>query len=90
MKQDKIDKLILDCYVELFDRSTPRGDFVKLMDNASINEIGEKEIPFMDYELESDVFTNILEKYASQMKPRYKQQLFRTTILLGCSPKHKI
>ena len=90
MKQDKIDKLILDCYVELFDRSTPRGDFVKLMDGASINEYGQKEIPFMDYELEADVFTEILDKYASRMRPKYKQRAFKTTILLGCSPKHKI
>lgn len=85
----KIDKIILECYTELFANSTPKGDFMDMYNNASINERGEKEIPFMDYEIDGDTLYAVINSYTTQIKPKYLRQKFMTTILLGCSPRIK-
>lgn len=86
---DKIDKLIHDCYVELFKNAEPSADFDELVENATINERGQKEIPFMDYEIDPELHDEIVEKYTKKVTPKYKQQAFKTTIMLGCGPKYK-
>ena len=50
MKQNKIDDALFDCYRELFANSTPKGDFDQLVEDATVNDRGQKEIPFDDYE----------------------------------------
>lgn len=87
MKQTTIEKRVWNCYRELFANATPKGDFDKLVENATINERGEKEIPFMDYSLDEKTFMEILDKHAKKFRPKYMQKKFRTEILLGCSPK---
>ena len=87
---NKTDKLIMDCYRELFANSEPKADFDELMANATINEHGQKEIPFTDYEIKPDKFNEILDKYKNQIKPKRKRQMFENTINLGCSPKFKV
>ena len=90
MKQDKIEQAILECYTELFANATPYADFNKLMEEASVNEFGQKEIPFMGYEIEEDIAENIIADIIKTYKLRHwTKKAFRTTILLGCSPKFK-
>jgi len=85
----KEEQLIMDCYRELFRESTPIGDFDELVENATVNERGEKEIPFNDYEINDALLYGIIDKYAKQIKPKWRKVAFRNTILLGCSPKSK-
>ena len=87
MTTKKEDQIILDCYCELFKKSTPSADFNELMENATINDRGEKEIPFMDYEIDDELLIEIVDKYAKQFKTKWKKKAFSTTIFLGCSPK---
>lgn len=89
MTNKKIDQLIHDCYVELYKNSTPSCDFDQLVKEAKLNERGQKIIPFDDYEISNAMFWSIVNKYASLVRPKYKQQMFKNTILLGCSPKTK-
>jgi len=88
-KADKEEKLIRDCYRELFANSEPSADFDALMENATINNRGEKEIPFMDHEIEDVLLYKIIDKYAKQLKPKWERRRFKNSILLGCSPKTK-
>ena len=83
----KEEQLMMDCYRELFAKSNPVGDFDKLLAEATINQRGEKEIPFNDYEIDDTLFREIIDKYANQIYPKWKRMRFRNTIFLGCSPK---
>lgn len=87
----KEEKAIHYCYCELFKNATPSADFNELLKNAKINKLGEKEIPFNDYEIEQEKLDEIIEKSIKKFnfKSNYYKQLFRNTIYLGCSPRKK-
>lgn len=91
-KKKRIENAMLDCYRELFAKSTPKGDFDKLMEEASTNEFGQKVIPFMDYEIDEKDFDTILQKYIEDKLlklSKYEKRGFSISIHLGCSPKFK-
>jgi len=85
----KDEQIIWDCYRELFASSQPQGDFDELVENATINKRGQKEIPFMDYEIDETTLFKIIDKYKKKFKHNWKKRAFQTEILLGCSPKSK-
>ena len=85
----KEEKLLWDCFRELYDESEPIGDFDELVANATINEIGEKVIPFDDYEIDDGLLHNIVDKYSKQIKPKWRSTAFRSQIFLGPSPRSK-
>ena len=90
MKRGKIDEALFDCYRELFANSTPKGDFDHMFENAEINEMGQKVIPFDDYEIEEQLFQQIIQDIIKKHKiPKYLRQRFSVTIHLGCSPRFK-
>jgi len=44
----------------------------------------------MDYEIEENIFNEILQTIIKEYKiKKYRQNSFQNTILLGCSPKFK-
>ncbi len=83
------DKELMHCYRQLFAHSTPAASFDELVENAKVNEVGQKQIDFMSYEIDESVADEIIEQTIKdfKIKPKYVQQQFRTTIYLGCSPK---
>lgn len=84
------DKIMWECYIELFAKSTPSADFEKLVENATINEIGMKEIPFMDHEISEESFKEIMQNTLKKYKiPKWKKEVINRSVLLGCSPKFK-
>ena len=88
MKKDKITQALWDCYRELFANSTPHGDFDKLVESAELNEMGQKVIPFDDYEIDEDLFQKIIAESIKKHKvPRHLHQQFSVAIHLGCSPR---
>jgi hypothetical protein len=91
MKREKRnDKILHELYRRAFAASTPKGDFDYLLENATINERGQKEIPFMDYECESEVLEEILDSVMKEFKvPVRERQSFSFAFYLGCSPKTK-
>jgi hypothetical protein len=89
-RDDKLEKVVLHCYKELYKMSTPSADFDELVKNASINQFGQKEIPYMDYEIEEALFHSILHKVLSKYKlDTWDIDRIKNTIYLGCSPKFK-
>lgn len=90
MKKDKIDTALLHCYRQLYAHSTPAANFDKLLEEAKTNQFGQKVIDFMSYELDEELFRDILEQTIVDYKIKnYQKQMFRNTIFLGCSPKFK-
>lgn len=80
----------MECYRILFYKSTPSVDFEKLMDDADVNEDGQKVIDFMAYEIEEEEYKTTVDYIIKKYKFKgYKVQQFKTTIALGCSPKFK-
>jgi hypothetical protein len=91
ISKKKLEKIILDCYQELYENSTPKGDFKQILENAKFNEMGEKIIPYNDYELDKTVYENIINKYVKKYKmDDYTHSVFNFRIYLGCGPKYKI
>jgi hypothetical protein len=86
-----IDKAMMHCYRELYANATPPASFDELLENATVNEQGQKVIPFLDYEIEEEVFEEIVADTIKVYKINrsYLKQSFRFTILMGCSPKFK-
>ena len=84
------EKAIWECYRRLYKASTPSADFDELVQNASINESGEKQIDFNSYEIDYETYNQIIKDVIKEYKiQKWKRQLFNNTIMLGCSPKFK-
>lgn len=88
---NKIDVIILNIYRDLYLNSTPKGNFDELVENASLNELDEKEIPYLDYEISLEKEKEIFDKHLKNKKlTKLTQQSIYNTVMLGCSPKTKI
>ena len=85
----KEEKLMMDCYRELFEKSEPSADFDELVANATLNKRGQKVIPFDDYEIDDSLLHEIIDRYTKRLKPKWKQTAFKSSILLGCSPRSR-
>lgn len=91
MTNKNIDKALMHCYRELFANATPPASFDELLKNSTVNEQGQREIPYMDYEIEESKFDEIMADTIKiyKIKGSILKQSFRNTILFGCSPKFK-
>jgi len=84
------EKALTECYRKLYKASTPPADFDELIKNATTNENGEKVIDYNAYEICEYEFSEIMSNIIKEYKIRsHRQDLFKNTILLGCSPKFK-
>jgi len=90
-RQDKkIEDLMHNIYCELYANSTPYADFQKLIDTAELNDLGQKIIHFDDYEIDKDLYDQIVKKHLKDCKlPKWYKESVSRGILLGCSPKFK-
>lgn len=86
----KIEKILTEAYTLAFEQSTPSAVFESLVDNASVNDRGEKEIPFNDYVLSEDkqdlILKSLKEKYNLSNVDFNKLKINYT---LGCSPRYE-
>lgn len=91
ISKKKADELMWWIYRELFKASTPPRDFDELVKNATINSRGEKEIPFMDYEISQEDMDKIIEQSYKRfvIKSKFDKQIIKNSIYLGCSLKTK-
>lgn len=88
---NKVEKIILNIYQDLYEASTPSEDFNFLLANAGYNELGQKVIDFNSYEISEQDFERIVKEDLQGVKlPKHVKQGIKNSILLGCSPKFKI
>lgn len=86
----KEQKIIWQIYKEMYAVSTPAADFDKLVEEAEKNELGQKIIPFNDYEISEKDYEEILERNLKGKRlTKLKQQMIRNTIALSVSPRFK-
>lgn len=87
----KENEAIHECYRRLYNNSIPNADFDQLVENAEINEHGLKEIDFNSYEIEKEIFEDILEDIIDEykIKPKYRAEAFKITMRLGATPRFK-
>jgi|ERR1035437_7208140 hypothetical protein len=91
VKPDKLVKAIYECYQLLYENSEPKADFQKLMKNATLNELGQKTIDYDSYIIDDKKASEIIETVAKKYKIKdYQKNMFKTSIILGCSPKFKL
>ena len=89
-RQEKIEKLVMDIYCQLYAAATPAADFELLMEESPRNERGQIMIPYLDYEIEQSVHDSIIEEALKKFRaPKYTKQSIRNGIYLGCSPRFK-
>lgn len=84
-EQKKLEKLLFECYTEMYDNSTPKADFSQLVEKYK----GTDYQFFNDHTIDEDVFEEILEKYVKRIKLAYLQRKFKVSVCLGVAPKFK-
>lgn len=93
MKRKKLTdyEILLEIYRKVYAVSEPPADFDELVANAELNERGEKDIKFMNYECDEAVMQQIFDETMAKYKIKgRKQNQFSFSFWLGCSPKSKI
>lgn len=89
-KTDKISDLMTDIYRDLYKNSTPPADFDELLISAKKDENGQLQIPYLDHEIEEELFNQILDEHIKKSGfTSWTKSAIRTGVLLGCSPKFK-
>jgi hypothetical protein len=90
IQDKKIETLMHNIYCELYANSTPYADFQKLIDTAELNDLGQKIIHFDDYEINEDLYDQIVNSHLKESRfPKWRKEAISRGILLGCSPKFK-
>ena len=83
-------EIMSEMYRRAYAASTPVGDFDAMVQNAPLNEFGQKVIPYLKYECEQEVMEQIIVDVLKEHKvPKRRHELFRNSFMLGCSPKTK-
>jgi hypothetical protein len=84
------DKILNDTYNRLYKLSEPSANFNELVESATINSYGQKEIPFNRYEIDIPTYEDVLEKIIKKYRlNEIESKQLKNTIALGCSPRFK-
>ena len=91
MKQSRDEKILFDFYRRVYKAATPSADFDELLENATINERGQKEIDYNAYEIDDEIMEQIIKDIFKQYGvPVYRRKAFNFEFHLGCGPKTKL
>jgi hypothetical protein len=89
-KEDKISKIMMNIYYELYAAATPSIDFELLIEKSPRNEKGQIIIPYDDYEIEESIYNEIIKNIINATKlTKYQKDAIIRSIYLGCSPRFK-
>lgn len=84
------DKILNETYTKLYKLSEPSADFNELVNSATINSYGQKEIPFNDHQIDIATYEDVLEKVIKKYRLNdVESKQLKNTIALGCSPRFK-
>ena len=85
------DKILYEMLVLAFKHAEPSADFEELLLNTPTNDMGQKVIDFMSYEISQDkldeIFNDTMKKYKVK---KYLQKSFAFSYYLGPTPKSKV
>lgn len=84
----KQEKIMWQIYIDLFKEATPSANFEELVENAAVNEMGRKDINFMDYSILKSDYDRIIESNLKGNRlTKLSKQMITNSINLGCSPR---
>jgi hypothetical protein len=87
MKSTKIVSVLHELYRRAYAASTPPAEWDVLLENATLNEWGQKEVPFMDHYCSQEDLDKIIKDVFKEKKvPMGYRERLKTTFLLGASP----
>lgn len=88
-RRDKLTKLVMDTYRELYWNCTTPVSFDELIESAEIDSDGRKIIPFDKYFIHESLAKEIINSNMKKMKMnKYEKECFQFEIALGCSPTY--
>lgn len=91
MRQSRDEKILYDYYRRVYKAATPSADFDELVENAKINDRGQKEIDYNAYEIEEEILEQIIKDIFKQYRiPVYRRKAFTFEFHLGCGPKTRL
>ena len=67
-KQNKLGKVVIECYTRMYKEATPSADFKQLMEEAELDSGGRKIIRYMDYTLSMESQDKILKEVCKENK----------------------
>lgn len=88
MKTEKLKQKVFDIYRDMYAQAEPKADFYKLLEDAEVNKLGQKVIPFSDYILDAKIGEAIIKKHCRWLREYDKKQI-SVAVNLGASPKYK-
>ena len=88
MTTEKLIQKVMNIYTEMYAQATPSADFNELLENAEINELGQKVIPFNDYILDAKIGDEIIRKHCRWLRD-WDKKVIEFNVYLGCMPKYK-
>lgn len=86
--KNKIDQALLKLYEIAYAEATPSADFHKLMENAEVNEIGQKVINFDEYVLNQERQNQLFEEVSREFRlNKWQKKCLSFNYYLGCCPR---
>lgn len=83
-KLDKDGRILLEIYKRMYAESDPPVDIMKIIESGE----GQQDRWYMNYYLaeqrQLEIIDEVLKEF--KVKPKWKRNAFKTTVLLGASP----
>jgi len=84
----KVDKIIWQCYRDIYSNSKPIADFDKLVEEAQLDNYDRKIIDFNSYTIDENLFNELVEKnYKGKRLNDFEKRSIKISLMLGCTPK---
>jgi hypothetical protein len=87
MKKSIHEELVRVAYVMIYKNAIPSVDFDELMDKSPRDHQGVIEIPWRNYEIDEEVFDDIIIKISKEYKLNtVEARQLRSAMILGATP----
>lgn len=88
MKQSKFDEIFSEFLREAYLKSTPSTSYDLLVENAFVDDKGEKHIDYNSCSIDNELFDKIIDFYIKKYKMnKFDAKMFHNSAYLGPSPK---
>jgi hypothetical protein len=83
----RLDDALHEAYRRAYAASTPPADFDDLLSRATLNEAGEKMIPYAEHVCDKETMEGILKDIYKEYKvPKIYRNSLAVNFWLGCAP----
>ena len=88
MAKNRLNDIVMEIYRELYANCVNPVNFDLLVAASDVDEQGRKVIPYLDYEIDADLFDEIVTKIMKRHRLKQHQKtIVKWNVYMGCSPK---